>query len=127
MSSTYSNHKVHFLNCWLLIMLIFSFCMLNCYCNSEACPTVGHIPLMIQIRWTYASFKYAPDENKTSMFLSLIKKIKWGAYWADAKTSLSLVIIRYSVSRKILCPLMPLIKIFNSRLPINPGHASELQ
>ena len=63
------------------------------------------MPLMNQIRrifrgggGTYAtlsSYEYAPDEIQNSMFLLLMKIALMGAYVADAKTSLSLAIIKY--------------------------------
>ena len=40
--------------------------------------------------------KYVPDEIRNSVFLPLIKKLSLGALGADAKTSPSVVITRYS-------------------------------
>ena len=55
--------------------------------KAKACPALGHkwhMPLMNQIRGAYASsppfhsYRYAPDEIRTSMFLPLMKKSSHG-------------------------------------------------
>ena len=59
---------------------------------------------MNQSEEAYAPFKYAPDEILNHMPLPLMKKALFGDRGADAKTSFSLVIIRYSAT-----PLLSLI------------------
>ena len=47
---------------------------------------------------------YAPDEIQKSMFVPLMKKALMGGIRADAKTSLSLNIIRYSaIPSSLVC------------------------
>ena len=49
--------------------------------------------------------KYAPEEIQNNMFLPLMKKALMGAYGADAKTNVSLVLIIYSVNHHPTPPL----------------------